>query len=293
VQNTVRKLQNPSSSEHLESLPRQDVTRFAGANNFYKSGKCYNDTLSSTPSTCIPESRVEDWEDVVDDDTNSALVRGAAKPMHEYSISDTDVDHMFSELECSNLDRRQMAIKWVVSSTRLLAFTRRGCRIVQRALEVAVWEDQERLVKKLEGLVLEALRSPHANYVLQKCFEIMPPHNLQFVLSELTGHGATVARHRFGCRILQRILEHCPPDQKEQLIAEVLMCTPQLARHTYGNFVIQHILQYGTSCQVHQIADVLLADAMRFATHRVASHVMSCAMSCCSPDDVQSLTEVC
>jgi len=43
---------------------------------------------------------------------------------------------------------------------------------------------------------------------------------------------------------------------------------------------------------VHQIADVLLDDAIRFASHRIASHVISCALSCCSLDDVQSLTQV-
>jgi len=140
--------------------------------------------------------------------------------------------------------------------------------------------------------VLEALQSPHANYVLQKCFEIMPPHKLHFVLRELENHGAFVARHRFGCRVIQRALEHCSHEQNEELIAEVLLDASQLVRHTYGNFVIQHILQYGTPDQTHRIAEVLLLDAIRFAKHRIASHVMSCALSCCSPEDVESLTAV-
>jgi hypothetical protein len=280
VQNTVLKLQNPSSQH---SPHRQDVTGFAGASYPYKPQERDNDTLSSTSSTCAPDA---------DDDSYSMIGRGTVKPRREHSISDKDVDSMNVELECSNSERRQKAIEWVISSTQLLAFSRRGCRIVQRSMELAVWEDQERLVEGLEGLVLEALQSPHANYVLQKCFEIMPPSKLQFVLSELKGQGSSVARHRFGCRVIQRILEHCPPDQSQELIAEVLAHTSQLARHTYGNFVIQHILQHGTSAQVHQIAVALLADVIRFANHRIASHVVSCALSCCSLDDVQSLTEV-
>jgi hypothetical protein len=289
VQNNLRKLQNPDSSECFEPFQYPSLT---GAKQSCKSKERDNDTLSSASSTCTPESRIERWEDAVDDDDNSATGVSAAKPMDKPSIFDNDIDHMSSELECSSLDRRKKAIEWVISSTQILAFTRRGCRIVQRAMEVAVWEDQERLVEKLQGFVLKALQSPHANYVLQKCFEIMPPHKLQFVLKELRGQGAFVARHRFGCRVLQRALEHCPPEQNEDLIAEVLMHAPQLVRHTYGNFVIQHILQYGTSHQVHFIADVLIADAMRLANHRIASHVMSCALSCCSPDDAQSLTDV-
>jgi hypothetical protein len=289
VQNTVRKLQNPSSSECFESFHYQHV---ADAKHSYKSKELDNDTLSSASSTCVPESRIECWEDAVDDDASSTTFNVSAKPTDKQNPSDRDVDHMFSELECSSSERREVAIEWVISSTRTLAFTRRGCRIVQRAMEVALWEDQERLVESLKGLVLQALQSPHANYVLQKCFEIMPAHKLQFVMKELKGQGAFVARHRFGCRVLQRALEHCPPEQNEEWITEVLMHAPQLIRHTYGNFVIQHILQYGTSYQTHQIVEVLLADAIRFANHRIASHVISCALSCCSPDDVQGLKDV-
>jgi hypothetical protein len=288
VQSNLRKLQDPSSSGCFESFHYQAA---AGAKQPYKSKECDNDTHSSASSTCTPESRIERWEDAVDDDASSDSGY-AAKPMDKQSISDTDVEHMLAELESASSDRRKKAVEWVIGSCQLLAFTRRGCRIVQRAMEVAVWEDQERLVKNLEGLVLKALQSPHANYVLQKCFEIMPAHKLQFVLRERKGQGAFVARHRFGCRVLQRALEHCPPEQNKELIAEVLTHAPQLVRHTYGNFVMQHILQYGTSHQVHCIAEVLLADAMRYANHRIASHVMSCALTCCSPDDVQSLTDV-
>jgi hypothetical protein len=159
-------------------------------------------------------------------------------------------------------------------------------------MEIASSADQERIVANLQGFVLEALQSPHANYVLQKCFEVMPPLKLQFVLRELKGQGIFVARHRFGCRIIQRSIERCTAEQNEDLITEILMDAPQLVRHTYGNFVIQHILQYGTPKQVHQIAEVLLTDAIRFAKHRIASHVMSCAVSCCSPVDVQNLTDI-
>jgi hypothetical protein len=283
VQKTVHRLQNPGSSDTNESLHSERMMHSS------KSDDYEIDTLSSSSSTCVPESRIERWEDAVDDDDIAWEVR---QGLDESNISDTEIDYMFRELECSNADNRQKAIEWVVSLTQRLAFTRRGCRIVQRAMEVAVWGDQERLVEKLEGIVLEALQSPHANYVLQKCFEIMPPHKLQFVVEELKGHSVEVARHRFGCRVLQRALEHCPPDQIEELVAEVLMQASPLVRHTYGNFVIQHVLQYGTAKHVRQTAEVLLADAVRFANHRIASHVMSCALACCAADDVRSLKEV-
>jgi hypothetical protein len=280
VENARRKLQSPESF-----VPqRQDFTRFAGVKSPPKSKE--SDEFSSSSST-----RMES-EDAADDDVHSNLVCGPANVVNEYRISDADVDSMFLELECLNFEKRKAAIEWIIASTRPLALTRRGCRIVQRAMEVASSPEQERIVANLQGFVLEALQSPHANYVLQKCFEVMPPLKLQFVLRELKGQGIFVARHRFGCRIIQRSIERCTAEQNEDLITEILMDAPQLVRHTYGNFVIQHILQYGTPKQVHQIAEVLLTDAIRFAKHRIASHVMSCAVSCCSPVDVQNLTDI-
>jgi hypothetical protein len=285
-------MQDTSLSDSLGSL-KQKVTRLAGARYASKSKDRDSDTLSSSSSTCIPESSHELGDHTADEDAHTSLgyLAKAETTAGYLSISDSDVDQMLLEMECSSSDRRKTAVEWVVDNTGDLAFTRRGCRIVQRAMELATSADKQQIVKKLGGQVLEALQSPHANYVLQKCFEIASPDNIQFVLRELKGQGFFVARHRFGCRVLQRALEHCSSEETEELIAEILTEAQQLVRHTYGNFVIQHILQYGTSSQVHQIAEVLLADAIRFAKHRIASHVMSCALSCCSHDDVQELTE--
>lgn len=198
---------------------------------------------------------------------------------------------MFRELECSDPQKQKMAIGWVVNSTWPLALTRRGSRIVQRAMELATTDDQERIVEKIKGFVLEALQSPHANYVLQKCLEVMPPQKLEFVARELKGQAVFVAKHRFGCRILQRAIEHWPPAHSEDWIQEVLTNANHLVRHEFGNYVIQHILQFGTSCQKHQIADILLTDATSFAKHKIASHVVCRALSHCLPDDVQRLNE--
>jgi hypothetical protein len=282
VENTRRKMNCPGSFASQGPA----LACFAGVKKSSKSNENDADALSSSSST-----RLES-EDDVDDAANSNVLYSPVKVVNEYRISDSDVDNTFLELECPNVDRRNMAIQWVISSTRPLALTRRGCRIVQRAMELSTSADQERIVANMEGFVLEALQSPHANYVLQKCFEVMPSHMLQFVITELKGQGVFVARHRFGCRIIQRSIERCTAEQIEELVAEILMDAPQLVRHTYGNFVIQHILQYGTPKQVHQIAEVLLTDAIRFAKHRIASHVMSCAVSCCAPDDVQQLTDL-
>jgi hypothetical protein len=204
--------------------------------------------------------------------------------------ADSAIDPLLLELEETDETRRQYAFDWVRNSFWPLALTKRGCRIVQKAIEVGTPAYQQELLENLHGRVHEALKSPHTNYVLQKFIEIMPPERMQFVLTELEGHGLNIARHRFGCRIMQRLTEHCHPGQTERLINEVLVDAGSLCRHQYGNFVIQHILQHGTPQQRSVIADVVCQDIIRLAKHRIASHVVSCAMVHCPSEDVQRLT---
>lgn len=207
-----------------------------------------------------------------------------------FTQSASTVDPLLLELEEVDETKRQFALDWVLSSFWPLALTKRGCRIVQKAIEVGTPAYQQQLLENMHGRVDEALKSPHTNYVLQKCIETMPSEKMQFVLMELQGQGLNVARHRFGCRILQRLIEHCHPSQTEPLINEVLADAASLCRHQYGNFIIQHILQHGTPVQRSAIADVIGKDIIRLAKHRIASHVVSSAMVHCPAEDVQRLT---
>jgi len=202
------------------------------------------------------------------------------------------VEPMLLELGNADGANFRSTVDAVVASVWPLALTKKGCRIVQKTLEVGTAADQQQIVDQLQGRVQEALRSPHANHVLQKCIEIMPPAQMHFVLTELKAEGAFASRHRFGCRIVQRLIEHCDPSQTEELIVEVLADTARLSRHQYGNFVIQHILQHGSPHHRHIVAEVLCEDTIRLAKHRIASHVLSCAMIHCEAEDVKKLTKV-
>jgi len=236
------------------------------------------------------------------DQASDTIVEESARadgvsPLHYIRTSDdlpdsaeSHIDPLLLELDGEDETRLQFALDWVQNSFWPLALTKRGCRIVQKAIDVGTPAYQQLLVEKLHGRVDECMASPHTNYVLQKFIEIMPPERTQFVLTELQGKGTQVARHRFGCRIFQRLIEHCSPEQTEQLINEVLSDAASLCRHQYGNFVIQHILQHGSASQRSTIAAVVGEDIIRFAKHRIASHVVSCTMVHCPQEDVQHLT---
>jgi len=202
------------------------------------------------------------------------------------------VDPILLVLEDTDSESFRSTLDEVVSSVWWLAWTKRGSRIVQKAIEVGTDEDQKQILGQLRGRVLEALKSPHANHVLQKCIEVMSPDQLQFAMAEIQVELSFTARHRFGCRILQRLIEHGHPSQTEGLISELVSDTSRLCRHQFGNFAIQHILQHGTAPQRSAIATMLGGDTIRLAKHRIASYVISCALSHCATEDVQMLTQV-
>jgi len=54
---------------------------------------------------------------------------------------------------------------------------------------------------------------------------------------------------------------------------------------------VQHVLEHGTPLQRKQVADVLEVDIVRLAKHRVASHVVRCALVHCDGSDRQRLKQ--
>ena len=66
-----------------------------------------------------------------------------------------------------------------------LAGSKSGTRVVQAAMDVAEAPDKQLLTNVFKGRVWYALKSPHANHVLQKIIALMPPEKMQFVFEEL------------------------------------------------------------------------------------------------------------
>lgn len=128
-----------------------------------------------------------------------------------------------------------------------------GCRLVQEALDRARGDaERTALAQELRGHVWELIRSPHANHVLQKFIQVLPPQALQFIVDELVASpraaGRTcalqAARHRFACRVVERLVEHCPVEIARALLDQLVEDGVALCSHPYGNFVLQHMLEH-------------------------------------------------
>lgn len=210
------------------------------------------------------------------------------------STEETDKDGsdaIMTQLVGDDLDARNAILESVVTNLWSLSATPGGCRLVQKAFELADVSSQVAMAEQLHGRVLEAAASPHANHVLQKCIATLPTEHINFVLEEVTGNAVIVARHRYGCRVLERLIEHFPRARVEHIVVEVLDEVEKLCRHAFGNFVIQHIMEHGTDLHRQQVSNVLCTDAVRFAKHRVASHVVKAALLHCERSDKARLVQ--
>jgi len=177
------------------------------------------------------------------------------------------------------------ALEQVAASMWPMTVQRHGCRVAQKAFEVADQGQKNLLAEGLRGHIREAVESPHGNHVVQKCIESAPEEGAQLVLDEMRGNFLFFSRRRFGCRVIERLLEHCSSSQVVELAEEVMREADMLIQHPYGNFVIQHMLRFGSSDDQHQIVDMLVRDIYILSKHRVASHVIEAALAHGCPKD--------
>lgn len=170
----------------------------------------------------------------------------------------------------------------------------KGCRDVQRAIEEAADDvTRSRLVTELAGHVLDAMRCPHANHVLQKCITCSRPHDCQFIVDEIMachGFAELAARHKFGCRIIQRLVEQCP-QQVEGMASAILSDVSSIARHPYGNYVLQNLLEHGNPSQRGRLAEELRLNVAPICQDSFGSAVVASALTKLSHEDTMSLAK--
>jgi len=158
--------------------------------------------------------------------------------------------------------------------------------VLQLALQVTDWRSMAELLPELHGRVLDAIHSPHANFVIQKIIELMPMAQAAFIAEEISGAAVEVACHRFGCRILCRLQEHCASSTRSiPLLDKVIAEADILCKHPFGHYVIQSVLEHGTMRHREQVMQVLCSNPLTFAFDRNGCYVIQAAMSYCSDED--------
>lgn len=144
-----------------------------------------------------------------------------------------------------------------------VARTAQGSREIQALLEEQELSSDSRMQLSLElqGHVIEAMRCPHANHVLQKFIVLLGPPCSSWVIEEImqNRYALLAARHRYGCRVIQRLLEHSDLEQLYDMVELIISDITALTLHAYANYVVQHLLQHGTTpYQRHRLSRKLV-----------------------------------
>jgi len=173
---------------------------------------------------------------------------------------------------------------------RRLAFEPAGCRTLQLALDNLDRRAGAEVAEALKGQVIEAIRSPHANYVVQKIIKVLTPEEAPFVVQEVSQASWDLARHEYGCRIYCRLLEHAASEQStSRLIDSVLGETEELLRHTFGHHVVECALEHGLPHQRKMIIDAIRRSPLRNAWNRNAAYVVEKALMYGNEEDRNNL----
>jgi len=243
--------------------------------------------------TCHQANRYSNASTAVPSEMQSQLHSEDNSDDEDEEDTDSACAELSAQIEEGGL-ARQAAIEALVGNVEDLAFDASACRVVQKALEFGDEEDVVALGLELKGRVREAIRSPHANHVIQKLVEFLPASSLGFLVEEIMGAGPEVARHRYGCRVLCRLVQRHSDTavaHMDELIEELLPEGAELARHTFGHYVIEMGLQTGSAHQRHQICAALSMDLMRNAKNRSATYVVEKALATCDDEDRQTMIQ--
>eukprot|EP00933_Yihiella_yeosuensis_P042191 TRINITY_DN36726_c0_g1_i1.p1 TRINITY_DN36726_c0_g1~~TRINITY_DN36726_c0_g1_i1.p1 ORF type:complete len:527 (-),score=110.05 TRINITY_DN36726_c0_g1_i1:623-2203(-) len=153
-----------------------------------------------------------------------------------------------------------------------------GCLLVQGGIEHCNISEAVSLVQELQGHVIDAMRSPHANYVVQKAVEKLPMARVRFIPEELLGNASKIAKHRYGCRILCRLSEHGADDETTQQLLNEVLGNAELLTHSFGHHVVQSIMEHGSVRHKEQIAAWILQDPLGYAKDRNSSYLVEKAL---------------
>jgi len=211
------------------------------------------------------------------------LIQGASRhePFHEIQIAIAvdfvEKQSLKLQLEQGSEEAQRRAIDQICKHASRLTFDRDGCWLVQSALdsESADVSHKAGIAAGVKGDVWRAIHSPHANYVLQRLIEVLPPANVRFIADELKGVAVETARHKYGCRVLCRLVEHANCQKSVRLlITEILNHAHDLAVHYFGHIVLRSILVHEGLEQHAVIARTLQGRLGQLAQHKHGSFIV-------------------
>jgi len=163
-------------------------------------------------------------------------------------------------------------------AVRYYSFHHAGSWLIELALETLDRAVAAQLASDLQGRVVKAMKSLHANFVIQKIIQVLRPSEVTFIVEEIWGAGLGLACHELGCRVFCRLLEH--GDQNTvALMDQVLANATELIKHSHGKYVVEVALAHGSPEQRVRILSELEDNLVEYAFHANGSYVLQKVMT--------------
>lgn len=169
-----------------------------------------------------------------------------------------------------------------------------GSRQIQRVIDDANNEERQRIVRQLEGHVVELSQCPFGNFVLQKVIETVRTSEMQFVIDEIfsTRSGPLgIAKNKYGCRILQRLFANARDDQIGEHVSLLLNSASEIGRDPFGKFVLLSCLPGPEEEKVwaRSAMDAIVRSSQELCSNNHGCHVLSVAFDVASEREREAI----
>ena len=169
-----------------------------------------------------------------------------------------------------------------------------GCRVIQKAFEMADGAGKMQLIEEFHDDVEKLVHDQNGNHVIQRCIQtVRPLSSIRFILAPFKGNIAALSRHPFGCRVVQRILENFSGTEEDSwVLREVVDNVDKLIEDQYGNYVVQHVLEHGDYNDKVVVAELVKKDILRLCRHKFGSNIVELVMKSMRQDFVEQLIDI-
>ncbi|KAJ3430347.1 mateRNAl protein pumilio [Anaeramoeba flamelloides] len=149
-----------------------------------------------------------------------------------------------------------------------------ACRVVQKAFEVANYEDKASMVNEIYEKSISLVKDQNGNHVIQKCLECLTDELRSKIVLNLIDHIFQLSVHGFGCRTIQQLLKYYRGEYFISIVDKLLEDLPELILNQYGNYIVQNLLEFCDDEKKMPIFQIVNYRFLEFSTHKFASNVV-------------------
>jgi len=215
-------------------------------------------------------------------DTQPQLTEGCCLPnelvefQNKFGTAYPQIAYLMQAIWCGG-EARGSAVQVLLQpgTVRYFSFHQSGTRLIQLAFEILDRAVAVQLAADLQGHVVKAMKSLHANYVIQKIIQVLRPSEVPFIVEEIRRAGlGHLSCHEFGCRVFSRLLQHGDPSTAA-LMDEVLANARELIKHNHGKYVVAVALEHGLPYQRMRILSELEENLLEHVFDANGSYVLT------------------